>query len=72
MDLKTRKLKVIEQIVQMDELAIRKLEATLTQILDMSVSVEEYNKELEEAISEIERGEGLEHEAAVSRIRSWR
>ena len=71
-DLKTRKFKMIEQIVQMDELAITKLESSLSQILNTSISVEDYNKELEEPVSEIEKGECLDHGSAVNRIQSWR
>ena len=36
------------------------------------VSLEQYNKEIEEADAEIERGEFLTHEEAVKQIRSWR
>ncbi len=36
------------------------------------ISLEQYNKELEEADAEIERGEFLNHEVALKEIRSWR
>jgi len=36
------------------------------------VSLEQYNREIEEADAEIERGEFLTHEEAVKQIRSWR
>jgi predicted transcriptional regulator len=36
------------------------------------ISVEQYNKELDEAEDEIDRGEFLTHEEAVKEIRSWR
>ncbi len=39
---------------------------------DERISVEQYNKELDEAEAEIDRGEFLTHEEAVKKIRSWR
>ncbi len=39
---------------------------------DESTSVEEYNKEIDEAEAEIERGEFFSHEEALKEIRSWR
>lgn len=36
------------------------------------VSLEQYNKELEEADSEIEKGDFLTHEEAIQHIRAWR
>jgi hypothetical protein len=41
MDLQTRKLKMIERIVDMDEKAIQKLENSFKKILDDSISVVE-------------------------------
>lgn len=36
------------------------------------ISIEQYNKELDEADAEIDRGEYLTHEVAVKEISSWR
>ncbi|MEM7551078.1 MAG: hypothetical protein AAF363_15450 [Bacteroidota bacterium] len=39
---------------------------------DERISLEQYNKELDEAEAEIDRGEFLTHEEAVKEVRSWR
>lgn len=39
---------------------------------DERISLEQYNKELDEAEAEIDRGEFLTHEEAAKEIRSWR
>lgn len=39
---------------------------------DDRISLDQYNKELDEAEAEIDRGEFLTHEEAVKQIRSWR
>ena len=36
------------------------------------ISLDEYNRELEEADAEIEKGEFLTHQEASKEIRSWR
>lgn len=36
------------------------------------ISIEQYNRELEEAEARIERGEFIPHEEAVNRIKGWR
>lgn len=72
MDLQTRKLKMIERIVDMDDKAIEKLENSFKKILDDSISVVEYNKELVDAVAEIERGEYLSHESAIKKVKGWR
>ncbi len=72
MDLETRKLKMIEKIVEMDEKAIQKLESSFNAILDDAISIEEYNKDLENAVSEIERGEYNDHNSAIKKVQDWR
>lgn len=72
MDLQTRKLKMIERIVEMDEKAIQKLESSFNKILDDSISIQEYDKELENAVGEMERGEYLDHKSAIKKIQGWR
>ncbi len=71
MDLRTKKYTMIEKIMQLDEKAVEKLEATLNEILG-EVSIEQYNRELDEANTAIDRGEYVEHADAIKRICSWR
>ena len=63
---------MIEKIVEMDEKAIQKLESSFHLILNDAVSIEEYNKDLENAVSEMERGEYLDHNSATKKVQSWR
>ncbi|TXE14063.1 hypothetical protein [Algoriphagus aquimarinus] len=72
MNLQTRKLKMIEIIVEMDEKAIQKFESYFNKILDDSISIQEYDKELEDAVGEMERGEYLEHKSAIKKNQDWR
>lgn len=39
---------------------------------DWRISIEQYNKELEEADAEIEKGEFLTHEETLKEVRLWR
>lgn len=70
MDLGTKKQTLIEKIMQLDEKAVEKLEASLNEILE-EVSIEQYNRELDEANAAVERGEFVNHTDAVKKIRSW-
>jgi predicted transcriptional regulator len=72
MDLRTRKYTAIEKIMHFDEKAMKKLEKTLDSVLDESISLEQYNKEIDEADAAIDRGEYIDHEDAVRKIKSWR
>jgi hypothetical protein len=35
------------------------------------ISIEQYNKELDEAVTRIERGESIDHEDALKEISKW-
>lgn len=72
MDLRTRKYTAIEKIIHFDEKAMEKLEKTLNSVLDESISLKQYNEEIDEADADIDRGEYVDHEDAVRKIKSWR
>ena len=72
MDLRTIKYTAIEKIMHFDEKAMKKLEKALDSVLDESISLEQYNKEIDEADAAIDRGEYVDHEDAVRKIKSWR
>jgi predicted transcriptional regulator len=55
-----------------DEKAMEKLEKTLNSVLDESISLKQYNDEIDEADADIDRGEYVDHEDAVRKIKSWR
>jgi predicted transcriptional regulator len=72
MDLRARKYTAIEKIMHFDEKAMEKLEKTLNSVLDESISLKQYNDEIDEADADIDRGEYVDHEDAVRKIKSWR
>jgi hypothetical protein len=75
MDINSEKALLIREIEQLEDLSLIKvLKSMLHYALkhEGKVSLEQYNRELEEADAEIERGEFLSHEEALKEIRSWR
>jgi hypothetical protein len=75
MDINSEKAILIKEIEQLEDVSlVRILKSMLHYGLrnEGRISVEQYNRELEEADAEIERGEFLTHEEALKEIRSWR
>lgn len=72
MDLRTRKYSAIEKIMEMDSESLLKLEISIDLIFSEGISLEQYNREIEEANDEIEKGIYLSHEDAVKEIQAWR
>ncbi len=75
MDIHSEKALLIKEIQQIDDLSlIRVLKSMLHYGLknEGRISIEQYNRELEEADAEIEKGDFLTHEDALKEIRSWR
>lgn len=76
MDLQTRKLHFIESILSFgNEQIIEKLEALLKKEQQKEdsqrVSIEQYNRELEEANSRIESGQYTSHEDVKKESETW-
>ena len=76
MDLQTRKLHFIESILSIGNVkVIEKLEALLKKEQQKEdsqrVSVEQYNKELDEAEAEMDRGEYINHEDLKKQMEKW-
>ena len=76
MDLQTRKLHFIESILSIgNEKVIEKLETLLKKEQEKEgnnrVSIEQYNRELEEADSEIDRGEFYTQEEVEKMSKKW-
>lgn len=76
MDLQTRKLHFIEAILSIgNEKVIEKLEALLKKEQakedGQRVSIEQYNRELEEANSRIESGQYTSHEDVTKESATW-
>ena len=71
MDLKTRKYTAIEKIMRLDDKAMKKLEDILNSILTEDISVEQYNREIEEAEAEIDRGEYYSQQEVEKMSKKW-
>ena len=75
MDINSEKAVLIKEIEQLEDISlVRVLKSMLHYGMknDGRISVEQYNRELEEADAEIEKGEFISHEEAQKEIRSWR
>jgi hypothetical protein len=75
MDIHSEKALLIKEIEQLEDISLlRVLKSMLHYGLknEGRISIEQYNKELEEADAEIEKGEFIAHEEAMKEIRSWR
>lgn len=75
MDINSEKAVLIREIEQLEDISlVRILKSMLHYGLknEGRISIEQYNKELEEADAEIEKGEFLTHEEALKEVRSWR
>jgi hypothetical protein len=75
MDINSEKAILIKEIEQLQDISlVRVLKSMLHYGLknEGRISVELYNRELEEADAEIENGDFLTHEDAVKEVRSWR
>lgn len=75
MDIDSEKAVLIKEIEQVQDLSLLKLLKSMLHYglkNEGRISLEQYNLELEEADSEIERGEFYVHEDALKEIRSWK
>ena len=71
MNLKTRKDTAIEKIMHLDEGAMKKLEQSLDSILNESISIEQYNRELDEAEAAIDKGEYFTQSEVEKMSKKW-
>lgn len=76
MDLQTRKLQFIKEILSIgNEKVIEKLEALLKKEQqkegDQRISIEQYNKEIDEAEAEMDKGEIISHEDLKRQMKKW-
>lgn len=75
MDIKAERDLLIKELQQVDDIWLLKtIKAVLHYGLQAEgkISLEQYNKELEEADARIDRGEFITHEVAINRIRGLR
>lgn len=75
MDINTERSLLIKELQQVQDISLlRAIKAVLHYglLTNGRITVDQYNKELEEADAEMDRGEFLTHEEALKEIRSWR
>ena len=62
---------VLEYVKKADNRFLRLVKAMADNYDDDRISIEQYNKELDESIAQIERGEFYTHEEGGERIKKW-
>lgn len=68
-----RKYAIIEKVMHLNEEELTELEASIARFSkEDPISIEQYNRELEEAEDEIDRGEFYTHEEALERLGKWK
>jgi hypothetical protein len=74
MDIKLEKANLIKEIEKVTDISlINVLKSVLHYGLkNENISINQYNKEIDEADAEIEAGNFLVHEEALKEIKSWR
>ena len=75
MDINSEKAVLIREIEQLEDISlVSVLKSMLHYVLknEGRITLEQYNRELEEADAEIEKGDFLTHEDSLKEIRSWR
>jgi predicted transcriptional regulator len=74
MDLKAERSLLIKEIKQVEDISLlQAIKAVLHYGLknERRISVEQYNRELEEAEAEIDRGEVITHEELKKQMKTW-
>ncbi len=76
MDIQTRKIHFIQKFLALNnESVIKKLESLLKKETlkedSHHISIEQYNKELDEAEAEMDRGEYVSHENLKKQMKKW-
>lgn len=73
MGLEERKYEFIQKLFTVNETLFEKLETVLNEeaIESQRISIEQYNKELDESIAQIERGEFYTQEEVEKMAKEW-
>ena len=73
MDLEARKYEFIQKLFNVNETLFEKLEKVISKAAKepQRISLEQYNKEIDESIAQIERGEFYTHQEMKERIGQW-
>jgi predicted transcriptional regulator len=74
MDINIERALLIKELEKVNDISLLKaIKALLnkTSLNEGRISIEQYNKELEEAEAEIDRGEFISHEELKKQMKSW-
>jgi len=73
MDLEARKYEFIQKLINVNEALFDKLEAVINKGMKESdrISLEQYNKELDQSIAQIKEGRTYTHQEMGERIKQW-
>ena len=66
-----RKYAIIEKVMRLNEEELTELETSLIKFSEMPISIEQYNRELDEAEAEIDRGEFYSQEEVEKMAKKW-
>jgi len=66
-----RKYAIIEKVMQLNEEELTELESSLIKFSESPVSVEQYNREIDEAEAEMDRGEFYSQDEVEKMAKKW-
>jgi hypothetical protein len=66
-----RKYAIIEKVMHLNEEELTELEISLIKIAENPTSIEQYNREIEEAEAEIDHGESYSQEEVEKMAKKW-
>lgn len=69
--LAARKYAIIEKVMRLSEEEITELETSLIKFSEDPVSIEQYNREVEQAEAEIDQGDFHTHEEVEKMAKKW-
>lgn len=66
-----RKYAIIEKVMHLNEEELTELESSLNKFSESPVSVEQYNREMDEAEAEMDRGEFYSQDEVEKMAKKW-
>ena len=66
-----RKYAIIEKVMRLNEEELTELETSLIKFSEMPISIEQFNRELDKAEAEIDRGEFYSQEEVEKMAKKW-
>ncbi|MEX2568511.1 MAG: hypothetical protein WD431_21385 [Cyclobacteriaceae bacterium] len=66
-----RKYAIIEKVMHLNEEELTELETSLIKVSESPISVEQYNREIDEAEAEMDRGEFYSQEDVEKMAKKW-